>query len=125
MAKIRSTQVFDVAKNATLDAILAALTIAASAKSLTFPDGTILKWGDTGAFASVGANAVATGTVVFPVQFPTACEFFHAILTPATSTDFYGVTSLVDKSATQARFTYKNGATAQVISGGIWIALGR
>jgi len=125
MSQIRSTQIFDQAKNSSLDAILTALTIGEGVNSLTFPDGTILRWGAIGSFASIGANTIATETFAFPTAFPVQCDFFHALLTPATSTDFYGITSLVNKAKNQVQFTVKNGATAQAITSGVWIAVGR
>lgn len=108
-----------------LETVLAAVAITGGSGSVTFPDGTILKWGTTGAYVGLGANSITTKSIVFAVAFPTSCDFFHAILTPATSTDFYGVTTLVSRTTTGASFTLRNGATAQNISSGVWFALGR
>lgn len=125
MTQLRTTQIFDTAKSDSLDNILANLTPTTDAGSITLPGGTIIKWGNTGAFASIPANSTATETLVFGTPFPLVCEAFFALLTPASSTDFYGVTSLVSKSATQAQFTVRNGATAQAIASGVYVAIGK
>jgi hypothetical protein len=125
MTQLRTTQIFDTAKATSLDQILSDLTIGTAAGSITLPNGTIVKWGATGAYPSIGTNLSAVETLVFPVAFPTQCDFFTATLTPATSTDFYGMTSLVTKSASQVQFTARNGATAQAITGGVWFAIGQ
>lgn len=124
MSTLKSTQVFDDAKGKQLNQILADLTITAGSNSLTLPDGTIIKWGNTGAFASIPANSSATLAVAFPVAFPNKCDYFGVILTPGTTSDFYGVTSLVSKAKDQAQFVARNGATAQTVASGVWIAIG-
>lgn len=108
-----------------LETFLAGITITSGSGSITFPDGTILKWGTTGAYVGLGANSITTKSIVFAVAFPTSCDFFSAMLTPATSTDFYGVTTLVSHTNTTASFTVRNGGTAQNVSSGVWFALGR
>jgi len=123
--QIQSLQVYDVARGKTLDDVLSELVFSSSAGSITLPDGTIIKWGATGSFSSIGANTSATLSFTFPVAFPTQCDFFHALLTPATTSDFYGVTSLVSKSKTGVQFTARNGATAQTITSGCFIAIGK
>lgn len=123
--QIQSLQVYDATRGKTLDDILEDLTFGSAAGSITLPDGTIIKWGATGAFGSIGANTTATLSFNFPVAFPTQCDFFHALLTPATTSDFYGVTSLVSKSKTQVQFAVRNGATAQTVASGIFIAIGK
>ena len=125
MALLKSTQVFDDAKAASLDTILAALTPTTEAGSVVFPGGTILKWGSIPALASIPANTSSTETLVFPAPFPTACEYFGALVTPAITSDFYGVTSLATKSASQVQYTIRNGATAQTVTGGVWVAIGK
>lgn len=125
MAKLKSTQIFDDNKGATLDLILAALTTTTGANSVILAGGTILKWGSIAAISPIAANSSTTITIAFPVPFPTGCEYFGAILTPAVTSDFYGVTSLVAKAKDQAQFTARNGATSQAISGGLWFALGK
>jgi hypothetical protein len=108
-----------------LDTLIANMAISSSNNSITLPDGTILKYGTIGSSATIAANGVATLSVVFPAQFPTECDYFGAILTPAASTDFYGVTSLVSRTATGASFTVRNGATAQTVASGVWFAIGK
>ena len=125
MALLKSTQVFDDNKAATLDIILTALTPTTTPGSVVLPGGTIIKWGSIPALASIPANTSATQTLVFPEAFPTACEFFTAIVTPGITSDFYGVTSLAAKSASQAQYTIRNGATAQTVTGGVWVAIGK
>ena len=121
---MRAKQILD-KSGANLQTLLDSLALIYGTKSITFGDGTILKWGILSATASIGANSTLQVTTVFPVQFPTQCDFFHALMTPASTTDFYGVTSLVSRAAANAVVTVRNGATAQACSGGIWIAIGR
>lgn len=125
MSSINSKQVWDDNKGASLNQILAALTLSSGPGTITFPDGTIVKWGSTGAFGAISANTSANLAFNFPAEFPTQCDFFFALLTPAASTDFYGVTSLVSKSKTGVQFIARNGATAQSISGGVFVAIGK
>lgn len=125
MSAVNSKQVKDTARNKTLDQILLDLLFTFATKSITFPDGTILKWGTTGAFGTIGANSSATETVTFPVAFPASCDYFHAVLTPNTTADFYGMTSIVSRTASQAQFTARNGATSQSIASGVWFAIGK
>lgn len=108
-----------------LETRLTQLAIASGTNSLTFPDGTILKWGTVAGTSVISGNTSLTVTQVFPVAFPTQCDLFLAIMSPSVNTDFYGVTSLVAKSKTQAQFTVRNGASAQSCSGGLWVALGK
>ena len=123
--QIQSSQIFDPTRVANLDAILAGLVFTTGTGSITLPGGTVIKWGALGAFGSIGANTSATLSFTFPVAFPDQCEFFHALLTPAVSTDFYGVTALVSKTKTQVQFTARNGGTAQAITAGYYIAIGK
>ena len=124
-ATVKSTQVFDEIKNKTLNLILQDLSIISTPGSITLPDGTIIKYGPTGSFASIPANSSAVETLVFAVPFPTSCDYFNANLIPTTSTDFYGMTSIVTQSKTQVQFTVRNGATAQALSGGFFMAIGK
>ena len=125
MSQVQSKQVFDSTFADTLDNILQSLKVNGTIGSFTLPNGVIVKVGTTGAFSSIGANAVDVETVTFPIEFPTSCDFFFAVLTPGTSTDFYGVTSIVSQSKTAVQFTVKNGATAQTVAGGYYIAIGK
>ena len=78
--QIQSLQVYDVARGKTLDDVLSELVFSSSAGSITLPDGTLIKWGATGSFGSIGANTSAPLSFTFPVAFPTRCDFFHALL---------------------------------------------
>lgn len=124
--KLRAIQVL-LASGKNLETALGDLEVVYNAtdKSVTLPDGTVIKWGTIAATAQIAANAVSTITVVFPTPFETECEFFDALLQPAVSTDFYGITSLVAITKNQIQFTVRNGATAQAVAGGLWFAFGR
>lgn len=108
-----------------LETFLASLTFTSGINSATLPDGTIFKWGTTGPIATIAANTTSTQTVTFPVAFPNSCDFFHCNFSPAISTDFYGLTSIVSQTMNSVSYTIRNGATAQGITNGFWFALGR
>ena len=122
--KLRLNQVLNSA-GVSLETLLAGFPLTSSAGSITLPDGTILKYGTLASIANITANNYSTQTLIFPVAFPNSCEFFHALYTPNSSADFYGVNSLVSKSKTQVQYTVKNGGTAQGCSGGIYFAVGK
>jgi hypothetical protein len=92
--------------------------------SLVLPNGDIIKIGTIASTASIGANGTLQVTVTFAAAFPNNCLYFNAVLTPAVSTDFYGLTSLVSLTKTAAVFIVKNGATAQAVASGKFFALG-
>lgn len=124
LTKLKAVQMLTAA-GITVEAALAALGISTGTNSITLSDGTTIKWGTIAATSSISGGASATITVVFDEPFATSCDFFDALVQPAITTDFYGITSLVAKSKTQIQFTVRNGATAQIVSGGMWMAIGR
>lgn len=87
-------------------------------------DAGTIKTGTIPSTAVISANSYINVTVTFPEPFTTACHFFDAILTPSISADFYGVVSLVSLTKNSAVFTVKNGAVAQAVASGRWLALG-
>jgi hypothetical protein len=126
--KIRTSQIVAASGN-TLEQELALKLTSASlvgsvTSSLTLPNGDIIKTGAIGASTSIGANGVLNVTVTFATPFPNACTFFDAKLIPATTNDFYGMVALVSLTKTQAIFAVKNGATAQAIASGNYLAMG-
>jgi hypothetical protein len=99
-------------------------SIGNGAKSLTLPNGDIIKSGTLGASVNIASNGNLSVTVTFATPFPTACVFFDAKMTPNTTVDFYGMTSVISMTSTQVTFNVHNGATLQAIASGQWLAVG-
>jgi hypothetical protein len=132
MANILQTSQIQAASGNTLEQELALKLTAASfigslasgSKSLTLPNGDIIKTGTIGASTNIAINGNLSVTITFAVPFPTACVFFDAKMTPGTTVDFYGMTSVISMTAAAVTFNVRNGATLQAITSGQWQALG-
>lgn len=73
---------------------------------------------------SVGANTFAQFAYTIPATFVNTDYFAASFVQPLSSGDFYGATFKVVTSTAQVQFGFRNGATAQNISGH-WVAIGR
>lgn len=124
LTKLLATQIKTIAGK-TVEKALSDLANTKGSGQLTLSDGTVINYGILAPSAQIAANGVATITVVFDTEFPNSCDFFDALPTPALSTDFYGITSLVSVGKKQVQFTVRNGATAQALAGGLWFAFGK
>jgi len=130
-AIVKSTQVYDDAKAASLDTILAALSILpvdnfSGARSITLPGGVVVKWGNVGVDGtSIPANIAATKSYTFNTGFPTACLVFIPVVSFQTNnSDVYGVITVTSITPLDVQYTVKNGPTAQGLAGMQFIAIG-
>jgi len=98
----------------------------ANGEATKFADGRLICTGPIADFA-VAAGAVATVSPlgVFPVLFVDTAYTFQAFGTPQSSLDVYGYTTDNSKANWSAKAVYRNGPTAQTISGGRYLAIGR
>jgi len=130
-AIVKSTQVYDDAKAASLDTILAALSILpvdnfSGARSITLPGGIVVKWGNVGVDGtSIPASSTATKSYTFNTPFPTACLVFIPVVSfQANNTNVYGVISVTSLTPVDAAYTVRNGVTPQGLAGMQFIAIG-
>jgi hypothetical protein len=98
----------------------------ANGEATKFADGRLICIGPIPDF-TVGAGATATVSPLaqFPVFFADTSYSFQAFGTPQTSLDVYGYTSDNSRANWSAKAVYRNGPTAQTISGGRYLAIGR
>jgi hypothetical protein len=98
----------------------------ANGEATKFADGRLICTGPIADF-TVAAGAVATVSPlgVFPVLFVDTAYTFQAFGTPQSSLDVYGYTTDNSRANWSAKAVYRNGPTAQTISGGRYLAIGR
>lgn len=89
-----------------------------------FADGTLIVKGFIANF-SASANGVTGITCTFPAAFVDANYSISPFASPATSGDVYGFTYSNNKAPASILLFYRNGATAQIISIGSYMAVGR
>ena len=89
-------------------------------------DGTLICQGIIADF-SVAANAIATvgSTATFPATFLNSLYFITFSGTATASNDVYGFTGVNTRTTTSSSGIYRNGATAQNIGNGRYLAVGR
>jgi hypothetical protein len=122
MTTLKATQVA-LASGDDLETALAS-KVSATTLTETLSGITEFKTGTIPSTATISANSTITVTVTFSEEFPNSCLYFNAVLTPAISTDFYGLVSIVSMTKTAVQFVVKNGATAQAVSSGKYFAVG-
>ncbi|MEJ8867240.1 phage tail protein [Pseudomonas jessenii] len=98
----------------------------ANGEATKFADGRLICTGPIADF-TVAAGAVATVSPlgVFPVLFADTAYTYQAFGTPQSSLDVYGYTTDNSRANWSAKAVYRNGPTAQTISGGRYLAIGR
>lgn len=98
----------------------------ANGEATKFADGRLVCTGPIADF-SVAAGAVATVSPLaqFPVFFVDTAYSFQAFGTPQSSLDVYGYTTDNSRLTWSAKAVYRNGPTAQTISSGRYLAIGR
>lgn len=90
---------------------------------IRWADGTQICMADINGLA-VAANSFTTIGFALPAQFINTSYFFHVTAQPTASPDVYGFTYFTSKSTTGIAAVYRNGATAQSVSGR-YLAIGR
>lgn len=105
---------------------IAEKVVNANGEATKLADGRLICTGPIPDF-TVGAGAVATVSPLaqFPVFFVDASYSFQAFGTPQASLDVYGYTTDNSRLTWSAKAVYRNGPTAQTISSGRYLAIGR
>ena len=88
------------------------------------PGGLILQWGlITG---SIGANTISGITITFPIAFPNQVLYFNGSASPASALAGFSsaYSETISNSKSQGKVVFTNGATAQTITSGTWLAVG-
>jgi hypothetical protein len=98
----------------------------ANGEATKFADGRLICTGPIADF-TVAAGAVTTVSPpgVFPVLFADTAYTYQAYGNPQSSFDVYGYTGTNSKLNWSATAVYRNGPTAQTISNGRYLAIGR
>ncbi|QKF52833.1 gp53-like domain-containing protein [Pseudomonas graminis] len=93
-------------------------------RALKFPDGTMICIGPVPNFYAA-ANQSTVKNVTFPVPFFSDQYCLTAVGTPVANVDTYGFIYANARSESSAGLVWRNGAQAQTISAGFFMAIGR
>lgn len=91
-----------------------------------FADGTMIMHGTMPDYA-VAANAIATvsSAATFPALFASTGYYIEFNGSPSTTNDIYGYTRVNSRTTNNATGIFRNGPTAQTITGNRYFAIGR
>ena len=92
-------------------------------KALKFPDGTMIQYGPIPNFYAI-ANGATAQSITLPVPFVNDQYSLSPVAAPVASNDTYGFV-YSSRSNSAANLIWKNGVTAQTISTGFFVAVGR